>query len=187
MRRRMDGAAGENDFTAAEFLLPSVDSRLHTDAPRAFEQQLSDLRVGGDRQVGALARITIEIAHRGRDALLGLVGVRHREKPVDELAVLVGQVLVAGLLEGVGERLRMSRPVLPRDPANRDPTVLAVVRAVEIEITLDLLEEGQHVIPAPTRGAARFPFVVIGRRAAVGHLAVDRGAAAEHARLLVFA
>ena len=45
----------------------------------------------------------------------------------------------------------------------------------------------QHVVPAPARGAARLPFVVVGRRAAVGHLAVDRGPAAQHARLLVFA
>src|SRR3954462_3609940 len=81
----------------------------------------------------------------------------------------------------------MSRPVLPRDPANRDPAVLAMIRTVEIEVALDLFEEGQHVAPAPPRSAARFPFVVVGRRAAVGHLAVDRGAAAKHASLLVFA
>ena len=57
---------------------------------------------------------------------------------------------------------------------------------VEIEVVLDFPEIGQHVVPAPAGGAARFPLVVIGRRAAVGHLAVDRGAAAQHARLLVF-
>src|SRR3954453_4739050 len=142
MRRRMDGAAGENGLAGAEFLLPSVDHGLHADAPRAFEQQFSDLRVGGDREVGALARVAIEIAHGSRDALLGLVRVRHREKPVDELAILVGQELMSGLLEGLRERLRMPRPVLPGDPADRNPAVLAVVRTVEIEIALDLLEEG---------------------------------------------
>src|SRR5260221_2000626 len=46
---------------------------------------------------------------------------------------------------------------------------------------------GQHVVPAPARGAAGLPFVVVGRRAAVGHLAVDRGPATQHARLLVLA
>src|SRR3954447_26231180 len=187
MRRRMDGAAGENDLAGAEFLLPPLDHRLHADAMRALEQQLPDLRVGGDREVGALARVSIEIAHGSRDALLGLVRVRHREKPVDELAILVGQELMSGLLEGLRERLRMPRPVLPGDSANRDAAVLAVVGTVEIEVALDLLEEGQHIVPAPPRSAARAPFVAVCPRAAVGHLTVYRGAAAKHASLLVFA
>ena len=149
--------------------------------------KLPDLRVGGDRQIGALARVAIEIAHRGRDALLGLIGVRHREIAFDELAVLVGHERIAGLLAGLGDGLRMPGPVLARDAADRDAAVLAVERPVEIEVALDLPEIGQHVVPAPARGAARFPFVVVGRRAAIGQLAVDRGAAAQHARLLVFA
>ena len=104
MRRRMDRAAGEHDFAAAELLLPAVDHCLHADALRALEQQLLHLRVGRDRQVGALARVAIEIAHRGRDALLGLVGMRHRKIAVDELTVLVGQEGMAGVLAGLGER-----------------------------------------------------------------------------------
>ena len=187
MRRRMDRAAREDDLAAAELLLAAIDQRLDADALRAFEQQLLHLRLGRNRQVGALARRAIEIAHRGRDALLVLVGVRHREVAVDELAVLVGQELEAGLLAGLGHRLAMLRPVLLRNAADGNAAILAVVRPVEIEVVLDLLEVGQHVLPAPARGAARFPFVVVGRRAAVGHLAVDRGAAAQHARLLVFA
>ena len=118
--------------------------------------------------------------------MLVLVGMRHRKVAVDELAVLVGQEFEAGLLAGLGHGLRMLGPVRLRNPADRDAAVLAVVGAVEIEVVLDLPEIGQHVIPAPAGGAARFPLVVIRRRAAVGHLAVDRGAAAEHARLLVF-
>ncbi len=81
----------------------------------------------------------------------------------------------------------MPRPVLPRNAADRDTAVLAVERPVEVEVVLELPEKGQHVAPAPARGAARLPFLVIGRRTAVGHLAVDRGAAAQHARLFVFA
>ena len=73
MRRRMDGARGQNDLAAAEFLFPAVDDGLHADALRAFEQQFLDLGVGGDGEIGALAGFAIEIAHRGRDALLGLV------------------------------------------------------------------------------------------------------------------
>src|SRR4029077_4654242 len=89
MRRRMNRAAREDDFTAAELLLAAIDQCLDADALRAFEQQLLHLRPGGDGQVGALACRTIEITHRGRDALLVLVGVRYREVAVDELAVLV--------------------------------------------------------------------------------------------------
>ena len=81
----------------------------------------------------------------------------------------------------------MPGPVRSRDAPDRDAAILAVERAVEIEVALDLPEIGQHVVPAPARGAAGLPFVVVGRRAAVGQLAVDRGAAAQHARLLVFA
>ena len=94
---------------------------------------------------------------------------------------------MAGLPEGFGERLRMPGPVLHGNPANRDAAVLAVIRPVEIEVALDLPEKGQHAVPVPAGGAARFPFVVVGRCAAVGHLAVDRRAAAQHARLFVFA
>ena len=91
MRRRMNCTAREDDLATAEFLFPSIDQRLHADALRALEQQLPDLRVGRYGQVGALACLAIEITHRGRDALLVLIGVRHREVAVDELAVLVGQ------------------------------------------------------------------------------------------------
>ena len=151
MRRRMDRAGREDDFAAAELLLAAIDQRLDADALRAFEQQLLHLRVGRDRQVGALARGAIEIAHRGRDALLVLVGMRHRKIAVDELAVLVGQELEAGLLAGLGHRLAClvqcccgmrrtgMRPSLP------------CIRPVEIEVVLDLPEIGQHVVPAPAR------------------------------------
>src|SRR5450631_4093982 len=120
MRRRMDRAAREDDLATAELLFPAVDLRLHTDAACALEQQLLDLRVGRDRQIGALARFAIEIAHRCRDALLGLIGVRRREVAFDELAVLVGHEIVAGELAGLGNGLRMPGPVLPRDSPDRD-------------------------------------------------------------------
>ena len=174
MRRGVDRAAGDHNLAAAKLLFAAVDHRLHANAARALEQELLDLRVGRDRQIGTLARLAIEIAHRGRDALLGLVGVGDREIAFDELAILVGQEFITCELAGLGNGLRMPRPVFPRDAADRDAAILAVVRSVEIEIALDLPEIGQHVLPAPARGAARFPFVVVGRGAAIGQLAVDR-------------
>src|ERR1700680_3744135 len=159
----MDRAARQDDLAAAEFLFPAVDLRLDPDAARTLEQQLLDLRVGRDRQIGAPARVAIEIAHRCRDALLGLIGVRHREVAFDELAVLVGQERIAGELAGLGNGLRVPGPVLLRDASDRNAAILAVERPVEIEVALDLLEVGQHVLPAPARGAAGLPFVVVGR------------------------
>src|SRR5437660_10957335 len=103
----MDRAAREHDLAAAEFLLPAVDLRLDADAARALEQELLDLRVGRDRQVGAAACLAIEIAHRGRDALLVLIGMRDRKIAVDELAVLVGHERKAGELAGFRNGLRV--------------------------------------------------------------------------------
>src|ERR1700738_2215608 len=168
MRRRMDRAAREDDLAAAKLFFPAVYLRPHTDAARALEQQLLDLRVGRDRQIGAPARFAIEIAHRRRDALLGMIGVRHRKRAFDELAVLVGQERVAGELAGLSNGWRVPGPVLLRDASDRDAAILAVERPVEIEIALDLLEVGQHVLPAPARGAAGLPFLIVGRRPAMG-------------------
>ncbi len=113
--------------------------------------------------------------------------MRDREIAFNELTVLVGQERIAGELAGLGYGLRMPCPLLPWDAADGDTAVFAVERSVEVEVALDLPEIGQHVLPAPACSAARFPFIVVGRRAAIGQLAIDRGAAAQHARLLIFA
>ena len=63
----------------AELLLLAVDHRLHADAARALEQQRLHLGVGRDGEVGPLARLGIEIAHRRRHALLLGVGMGDRE------------------------------------------------------------------------------------------------------------
>src|SRR5271169_476037 len=167
--------------------MPAVDLRLHADAACALEQQFLDLRVGRDRQIGAPTRFAVEIAHCRRDALLSLIGVRRREVAVDELAVLVGYERIAGELAGLDNGLRVPGPVLLGDAPDRDAAVPAVERPVEIKVALDLPEVWQYVRPAPARGAAGLPFVVVGRRPAVGQLAIDRGPAAQHAGLLVLA
>ncbi len=187
MRRRMDRPRGEDHLVAAEFGLLALDQRRDTDAAGALEQQLGDLRVGRDRQVRAPPCAGVEIADRGRDAPVIEVGDRDREIAVLVLAVLVVDVVVAGGFERLGDRLGVTAPFVGEDAAHRDAALLAVPGAVEIHVALDLLEIGQHRVPAPALGAARLPFVVIGRRAAIGELAVDRRAAAEHPRLLVFA
>ena len=187
MRRRMDRARRDDDLAAAELGLSSVDQRLDADAARPFEQQLLDLRQGRDRQIVAQPGARIEIADRRRDPAVVEVGDRDREIAVLELGVLVQDVFEPGLVERLGDRLGVAVPQIGEDAADRDAAVLAVPRTVEIHVALDLFEIGQDRIPVPSGGTARFPFVVIGRRAAVGELAVDRRAAAQHPRLLVFA
>ena len=166
---------------------PAGHQRLHADAAIAIEQQFADLGVGGDRQVVAHARAGIEVADRGGDPALVGVGDGDREIAVFELGVLVDVELIAGLLEGFGGGLGVLGPQVGEDAADRDTACVAVPGTFEVHVTLHLLEVGQHVVPVPAGGAARRPFVVVARRAAVGELAVDRGAAAQHARLLIFA
>ena len=188
MRRRMDRARRDDDLAAAELGLLAFDQRLDADAARALEQQLAEPAViGRDRQVAAQPGAGIEIADRRRDAAVVEVGDRDREIAVLEFAVLVLDVVEPGLLERLGDRLGVAVPHIGEDAADRDAAVLAVPRPVEIHVALDFFEIGQHRVPVPARGAARLPLVVIGRRAAIGELAVDRRAAAQDARLLVFA
>ena len=146
---------------------------------------VAHLRVGGDRQVLAHARAGIEIADRRRHPPLIHIGNGDREIPVAELPVLVDQVFVAGRLECLRRCLGMLRPQVGEDPAHRDAAFIAVPWTIEVHVALDLLEERQHAVPVPSRRTARMPLVIVGRRTAVGELAVDRGPAAQHARLLI--
>ena len=164
---------------------PPADARLHADAALARRTAARRLRVGGDRQVLAHPRAGIEVADRRRHPPFIDVGNGDRKIPVAELGILVDQEVVAGLLERLARRLRMFRPQIGKDAAHRDAALLAVPRTVEVHVALDLLEEGQHVVPVPTGRAARVPLVVVGRRAAIGELPVDRRSAAQHARLFI--
>ncbi len=175
------------ELADAEFGLPALDQRLDPDAARALEQQPFDLGLGRDRQIVAQPRPRIEIADRRRHPPVVEVGDRDREIAVPEFRVLVLDVGKPGLLECLGDRLCMPVPQIGKDAPDRDAAVLAVPRPVEIHVALDLFEIGQHGVPAPAGRAARFPFVVIGGRPAIGELAVDRRAAAQDPRLLVFA
>src|SRR6185312_10056047 len=98
------------------------------------------------------------------------VGDGDWEIAVAELGILVDQEFVAGLLERLRRCLGMLWPQVGEDPPNRDATLLAVPRTVEVHVALDLLEERQHAVPVPAGGAARMPLIVVGRRAAVGEL-----------------
>jgi len=164
-----------------------LNQGFYPNAACPLEYQLLDLGEGRDRQVAAQPGAGIEIADRRRYAAVIEVRDRDREIAVLEFAVLVLDVLEPGLFERLGDRLGVAVPQIGEDAADWNTAVLAVPRPVEIHVAFDFLEIGQHGIPIPAGSAARLPLVVIGRGAAVGELAVDRRAAAEHPRLLVFA
>ena len=187
MRRRMDRPRRDDNFAATELGFLAVDRRLDADAASSLEQQLLDLGQRRDRQIIAQASSRIEIADRRRHPAVVEVGDRDREIAVLELGVLVLDVFEPGLLERLGHRLGVPVPHIGEDAADRDAAFLAVPRPVEIHVALDLFEIGQHRVPVPPGCAPRLPFIVIGGRAAVGELAVDRRAAAQYPRLLVFA
>ncbi len=75
---------------------------------------------------------------------------------------------------------REARPALARIALQADRPVPAVQRPVEVAVGFELFEERQHALPVPAGGAGRGPAVVVGRQAAIGRHAVDRGAAADH-------
>ena len=187
VRRRMNGAGREDDFPAAKFLRLAIHQRLDADAAQAVEQQLRDRGMGRDVKVWPLAHLGVQISDRRGNALLVGVGDGDREIAVLEEAVLVGQIFVPRAVEGLGERLGMAGPVVPRDPADGNRALLTMPLVVDIQIGLQFSEVGQHAVPVPAGRAARLPVVIVGRRAAIGHLAVDRGAAAEDTGLFVFA
>ena len=170
---------------AAELSLAPADPCLHADAAQPIEQQCTDLRIGGYRQVLAHTRAGIEITDRCRHPALIHVRDGDREIPVLEFRILIDQELVAGSLERLTRRLGVFRPQIGEDAANRNAPFIAVPGTIEVHVALDLLEEGQHAVPVPTGGATRVPLVVVGRRAAVGELAVDRRTTAQHARLFI--
>src|SRR5471032_2310395 len=97
---------------------------------------------------------------------------------VDEFAVLVRQELHASELARLSSGLGELGPVRHGNAPHGNAAVLAMPGSVKIEIALDLLEVGQDVVPVPAFGTTIDPFLVVGRSTAVGHLAVDRRAAA---------
>jgi len=184
---RMDGATGENDLARPERLLLALVLGNHADAAQPFEDQRFYLGFRLDPQVLTQAHTWVEIADRGGDP--PVVGVRDGdgEMPVLPFAVHVGMIGIAGLLEGLRRSMGVGSPEVRKDAADRDPALVTMVRTFEIHVAFELAEEGQAFLPAPALGAHRLPLVVIVGRATVGELPVDRRAAAQHPRLLVFA
>ena len=131
------------------------------------------------------AHVGGEIADRRRGPLVRPVADRHCGVAVAEIRVHVGNVGVLPLVGEILQHLRQRRPLILRRAPDRHRAVAAVHAAAEVEIVLELLEERQHVVPAPAGGAKLLPFGVVVRRAAERHHPHDRGAAAHDATLRI--
>ena len=150
------------------------------------EQDAPHIGLGADRQVRPPPHLRREIRHRARHAPVALVDRgRDRHDAVLPRAVLVRHERQPALLQHLGDRADEAGPVRHRIAADRDRAVLAVIRAVEIQIAFELAEVGQHRVPVPAGCAELLPAVVVGRRAAIGDQSVDARPAAQNARLLV--
>ena len=187
MRGRMNGAAGQDDFAPHEALFLPAHQSHHANAALVFEDQLLHLGFAGNRQIFPRAGVAVQIAHGGRHALFFGIGNGDREIAIFEKPVLVFQGLEASSRERFCRGLGVVIPFLGLDAAHFDAPILAVEGPVVIKVVLNLLEIRQHRIPIPALRTARFPFIVIRGRAAIGHLAIDGRTAAQNPRLFVFA
>ncbi|MGY4374779.1 hypothetical protein ACVWZR_010103 [Bradyrhizobium sp. i1.3.1] len=184
-RRRLQRACGQDHAAGGDGeLLPAP--RDH-DARRAaaIELELFDLAVRPNDQVRPRARCCVEISGCGRDAPVIAIGEGRRKDAVLELAILVLSERQAGRRQRFADGVAKRRHRLARDAADRDRAVLAMQRAVEIQISLELEEVRQHIRPAPAPGTEIAPLVIVARQAAIGRLHVDAGATAHHPALLV--
>ena len=183
----MKRAGAEDDLARAMDLAAAALRDLDAGHFAALEDEALDPGFRHDGQVVALTGHRIEIADGGRDPSVVGVGEGNRGVALGEVLVHVGAVLVAGGGEGPGGGPGVAGPHLGEQAADRNAAFLAVLGTVEVHVPSQLLEVGQHRLPAPSAGAHRLPRVVIGGIAAQRHLAVDGGASAHDAALLVAA
>src|SRR5690606_39257 len=181
----MDRPAADDDFMSVEGFGLSVPLGDDSNGTPPIEQELANLRLRLDRQVLPEPGAGIEIADGGGNSSVECVRDSEREIAVTPLAVLIEDVFEAELGEGFGARPGEAGPQLGEDPAHRNTALIAVPVVLEVHVPLELAKVRQDIPPAPTFCAERLPFVVIGRRAAVGKLTVDAGAATHYPRLLV--
>ena len=184
-RRRMDAAEADDDLLAGKLLRLPGDLGRHADGFLAVEFDARRGRARNDRQIRPRAHARVEIADRRGRALVRPVADRHHRIAVAEIRVHVHDGRKLPLGREAFQHLRQRRPLLLGHAAHRHRPVVAVQLAAVVEILFELLEERQHVVPAPAFRAERFPFGVVVGRAAQRHHAHHRRAAAHDAALRI--
>jgi hypothetical protein len=102
---------------------------------------------------------------------------------IGEIAVEVGDVGVARVLNGLGDRHRKRRPIFWQVPSDRHPSIRAAERPTEIAVELELAEKREDVIPTPSDASSGFPTVVIAWEPTQSDHPHEAGAAPHYARL----
>src|SRR3546814_13555100 len=98
--------------------------------------------------------------------------------PVHPLAVHVRMIGVPGLPERLGGGVRVGRPEVGEDAPDRNATLVAVIRPLEIPVAFELAAEAQAYLPAQAYGAHLLSLPLSVGQAAVGDLAIDGKTAA---------
>ena len=175
---RADRAGGHDHFAAAACELGlAVLPEAHAVGARAVECHGFDKTLGLEPQVRAIEH-RLEEAARRRPApaalLVDVVGAR----ALVVAGVEIVDPLDAGLLGGHAERIEQ----IPAHARMLDPPFAAdrMMIAFAEEMVLVLLEERQHVVPAPAGEAELAPVVVVAGLAAHVDHGVDRRRAADH-------
>src|SRR5262249_51175364 len=148
-----------------------------------LDQETTDAGIGQEGQVRAAARLRVEVGRGGRDAPVVEVVDGDREVTRSEVFVLVLDVGETGVEEGVGGGAGEGGPVVADDAPDRQRTIPTVHRPLEVEVTLQTTEKGQHAGPIPAIRPQGGPPVVVRRLTAVGHHPVDTRPAAHDACL----
>ncbi len=137
------------------------------------------------RQVRTIAR-RFEIAVVGRYASSRRAVDRQRRNAGRVGRVQVGVPRVTEVEAGVQQRLIDLAPLRDRRPVDCDRAAVAVVEGVAVvEVVLQLVHRRQQLFARPARAALLGPAVVVVQHPAMGHLPVDRRAAAHPAPTVV--
>ncbi|MCY1228496.1 hypothetical protein D9M72_408170 [compost metagenome] len=176
--RRADRAGGKHGLAGCAGAFDrAIMLELDTGDAVAFDDQLAHMRLGQNRQVAALLRRAQERLRRVPADAGALVDVEIAGAFV-AAAVEIRRFGNAGFGGGFLERVEhVPAHAGPFHP----PFAASAVHVVgTLIVVLRLLEERQHVVPAPAGAAELAPMVVVARLAAHVDHAVDRGAAAKH-------
>ena len=173
-----DGARGEDHLTPrTDGHLLAIAAQDDTDGTAVFDQHAFDEAFGHDRQIGPVEGGGEKAARRAPAAAAPLVDVE-----IAAAFIAAGVEIGAGGNAGAGRGFDEGIEHLPAQARLLDAPLAPcpMQRAGAAPIVLVLLEEGQHIVPAPAFQAGIAPAVIVGGLATHIDHGVDGRAAAQH-------
>ncbi|MNI27140.1 hypothetical protein D3C73_808650 [compost metagenome] len=190
-RRTMNGP-GADDHLAR---LQRFEGTLGVDDPGTCRTATLDHHaihhaMGADGQVLAPAHLVSQVADRRGNALTLFADTNgadeHALLPWAVLVGLVRQPFSAQDLHHAFDEGRQAPGWRTPNPHRASAAMQRLVlRGTEIGVVFQLAKVRQARLPAPALRAQGLPFVIVGRRATVGHQRIDRRATTEDPCLLV--